>query len=67
MIGGNHLANVESLINWFRARQGKVTYSMMNRYGPYSCDCSSAMYYALVDAGFLPAGTQLETQKLFMH
>lgn len=40
---------------------------MLNRYGPYSYDCSSAMYYALVDAVFLPAGTQLETPKLFMH
>ena len=34
------------------ARQGKVYYSMANRNGPNSYDCSSAVFYALQHAGF---------------
>lgn len=60
------MANTESVINWFRAREGKVTYSMTNRYGPYSYDCSSAMYNALIEAGFLSAGTAIgNTETLY--
>ncbi|OTN88083.1 hypothetical protein A5819_000534 [Enterococcus sp. 7E2_DIV0204] len=60
------MANIESVINWFRAREGKVTYSMTNRYGPYSYDCSSAVYNALVEAGFLPVGTAIgNTETLY--
>lgn len=44
----------EALINWFKARQGKVTYSMARRNGPNSYDCSSAVFYALIEAGILP-------------
>ncbi|MFD2387391.1 peptidoglycan amidohydrolase family protein [Enterococcus rivorum] len=60
------MANTESVINWFRAREGKVTYSMTNRYGPYSYDCSSAVYNALIEAGFLPVGTAIgNTETLY--
>ena len=60
------MANVESVNNWFRAREGKVTYSMDYRYGPSSYDCSSAVFYALIEAGFLPVGTGIgSTESLY--
>lgn len=43
--------NVQTAINWARARMGKITYSMVYRDGPNSYDCSSAVYYALNSAG----------------
>lgn len=58
--------STEGVINWFKARQGKVTYSMYNRNGPSSYDCSSAVYYALIEAGFLPKGTAIgNTESLY--
>ena len=51
------MGDINKLINWFKAREGKVTYSMTNRLGPYSYDCSSAVFNALIEAGFLPTGT----------
>lgn len=51
------MASVEGVINWFKAREGKVTYSMDYRMGPNSYDCSSAVHFALIEAGFLPKGT----------
>lgn len=48
---------IDLMIQWMNERKGKVTYSMTNRYGPNSYDCSSAVYYALVFAGFLNAGS----------
>ncbi|EOH93425.1 hypothetical protein UAW_02674 [Enterococcus haemoperoxidus ATCC BAA-382] len=62
------MANIESVINWFRTREGKVTYDMAypNRLGPNSYDCSSAVYYALIEAGFLPKGTGIgSTESLY--
>lgn len=53
------MASVEGVINWFKAREGKVTYSMHYRMGPNSYDCSSSMYFALIEAGFLPKGTAI--------
>lgn len=46
------MANIEDAVQWFIARQGKVTYSMTYRNGPYSYDCSSAVFTALKHAGF---------------
>lgn len=51
------MGNIDGLINWFKAREGRVTYSMNYRNGPNSYDCSSAVYYGLIEAGFLPQGT----------
>lgn len=50
-------ARIEKILQWFEARLGKVTYSMAYRTGPNSYDCSSAVFYALIHAGFLPVGT----------
>lgn len=58
--------NKEAIINWFNARKGRVTYSMANRNGPASYDCSSAVYNALIEAGFLPQGYRIgNTDSLF--
>lgn len=59
------MANVDAMIRWYEDRLGKVTYSMENRYGPSSYDCSSSCYYALVAGGFLPSGSMGNTETLF--
>ena len=51
-------------IEWFEERKGKVTYSMSNRYGPNSYDCSSAVYSALVYAGIFESGKMGTTATL---
>lgn len=45
----------EKALAWFYARKGRVYYSMENRNGPNSYDCSSSVYYALKEAGILPS------------
>ena len=53
-------------LNWFRWRQGKVTYSMTNRWGDNSYDCSSSIYYALKEAGIFPQNLPIgNTETLF--
>jgi hypothetical protein len=49
------MASINTAINWFSQRAGKVTYSMTSRNGPSSYDCSSAVYHALIEAGYLPS------------
>lgn len=56
---------IDLMIQWMNERKGRVTYSMVNRYGPDSYDCSSAVYYALIYAGFLNAGNIGNTETLF--
>lgn len=43
---------VEIALAWFYQRIGKVHYSMQQRLGPRTYDCSSALYHALRFAGF---------------
>lgn len=50
-------ANKQAVIDWFQEREGQVTYSMTNRTGPDSYDCSSAVFYALMAGGYLDDGT----------
>lgn len=59
------MADRETVINWFEQRRGKVVYSMGNRLGPNSYDCSSAVYFALIAGGFLNPGTMGNTDSLF--
>ncbi|MBL1223743.1 peptidoglycan amidohydrolase family protein [Enterococcus sp. BWR-S5] len=61
------MASIENMIKWMNDRKGKVTYSMNSRLGPSSYDCSSAVYFALIAGGFLPAGTMGNTDSLFKH
>ena len=46
---------IEKALAWCYARKGRVFYSMENRNGPNSYDCSSSVYHALKEAGILPA------------
>lgn len=58
---------MKDAIEWFAQRRGKVSYSMINRNGPASYDCSSAVYYALIAAGKLPQGHRIgNTETLFV-
>lgn len=58
---------MDKVIEWFQQRQGRVTYSMINRNGPSSYDCSSAIYHSLIYAGILPAGFRIgNTETMFV-
>lgn len=50
---------MDKAIQWFQERQGRVSYSMANRNGPNSYDCSSAIYHALIYAGIIPQGFRI--------
>ncbi len=55
---------VDKAIEWYRQKQGKTTYSMAARGGPSSYDCSSALYNAMVYAGYFPSGKMGTTATL---
>lgn len=60
------MPSIDAAIQWFKDREGKVTYSMINRNGPDSWDCSSAVYHALIQGGFFPADMRIgNTDSLF--
>lgn len=66
IFGGDIMGKIDIFIQWFKDREGKVTYGMDYRNGPHSYDCSSAVYSALIKAGFLPSNTWLgNTETLF--
>lgn len=50
---------MDKVIEWFQQRQGRVSYSMINRNGASSYDCSSSIYHALIYAGILPQGFRI--------
>ena len=50
---------MDKVIEWFEQRRGKVSYSMVNRNGESSYDCSSSIYHALIYAGILPQGFRI--------
>lgn len=54
--------NIETAIAWMKARQGRVSYSMEERDGNDSYDCSSSVYYALRSAGAVSAGWAVNTE-----
>lgn len=58
---------MDKVIEWFQQRQGRVSYSMINRNGASSYDCSSSIYYALIYAGILPQGFRIgNTESMFV-
>lgn len=60
------MSDINTTIGWLQQRRGEVSYSMDNRYGPSSYDCSSAVYYALIAGGFLPPSSNIgNTETLF--
>ncbi|MGY3814036.1 LysM peptidoglycan-binding domain-containing protein [Globicatella sulfidifaciens] len=57
---------VKKVLDWFKARENKTFYSMTDRNGPNSYDCSSAVYYALINAGYLNRNTWIgNTDSMF--
>lgn len=54
--------NIETAIAWMRARQSRVSYSMEERDGDDSYDCSSSVYYALRSAGASSAAWAVNTE-----
>lgn len=60
------MASIDALMDFMYSKQGKVSYSMTARMGPYSYDCSSAVYFALIAGGFLKQGTGIgNTESLY--
>lgn len=64
------MGDINKLIDWFRYRINggghEVGYSMEQRNGPVYYDCSSSVYFALIEAGFLPQGHRIgNTDTLF--
>lgn len=58
---------MDKAIEWFEQRQGRVSYSMINRNGESSYDCSSAIYHSLIYAGILPQGFRIgNTETMFV-
>lgn len=58
------MTNIETAIQWFSGRIGTVVYSMVYRLGQLingkpGYDCSSSVYFSLIAAGLLPAGTRI--------
>lgn len=56
------MIDIEKAIKWFENRKGKVSYSMQNRNGSSSYDCSSSLYYALRSAGANSNGWTIDTK-----
>ncbi|WP_282919739.1 phage tail tip lysozyme [Ignavigranum ruoffiae] len=50
-------ARLQKLVNWFYENMGRIKYSQALRMQENYADCSSAVYRALIYAGFLPQGT----------
>lgn len=58
------MSKIDKIINWFEERKGKVRYSMNNRTGKGSYDCSSSVYYAVTEALDLPISYPCNTANL---
>lgn len=59
------MSDINTMIGWMETRKGKVSYSMTNRTGPYSYDCSSAVFYALAAGGFTKFSYPGNTETLY--
>lgn len=60
------MPNTETALQYGLALQGKVCYSMSNRLGAQSMDCSSFVFRSLIAAGFLPSHAFIgNTETLF--
>lgn len=60
------MPSIELALKWMYDRRNAVTYSMANRNGPSSYDCSSAVYHSLIQGEFLPASFKIgNTDSLF--
>ncbi|TFB85860.1 hypothetical protein E3O44_12725 [Cryobacterium algoricola] len=54
------MKSIDQQIQWLQDKQNQgITYSMAQRNGPDSYDCSSAGYYSLIAGGFFPADIRI--------
>lgn len=60
------MASIKTLINWFEQRKGNVQYSIANRFGLYTYDCSSSLFYALRTAEYIPNNLMGNTDDIFL-
>lgn len=63
---GRQLGFVPRMVNWFRSREGKLTYSMRgSRTGADgTADCSGAITQAIQDSGGTPYGEVYDTESI---
>lgn len=61
------MSKIDQAIAWMEQRKGHVTYSMSYRMGPNSYDCSSAVYFALREAGLLPSNIAIGNTETLFH
>lgn len=61
------MSKIDQAIAWMEQRKGHVTYSMSYRMGPNSYDCSSAVYFALREAGLLPPNIAIGNTETLFH
>ncbi|MBS9335360.1 SH3 domain-containing protein [Fructobacillus sp. M1-13] len=62
----DHTDNINRMIGWMEQKMNQgVTYSMENRNGPTSYDCSSAVFHALAAGGFINQGINGNTESEF--
>ena len=59
------MGDINKSLQWMYDRVGKVGYSMNNRTGPNSYDCSSAVCYALKSGGFMDFNYPTNTDGLY--
>lgn len=59
------MGDINKMIGWMEARKGKVFYSMAQRTGPNSYDCSSAVLNAMKAGGFVEFSYPGNTETLF--
>jgi hypothetical protein len=60
------MPSIDNALKWMTDKIGNVTYSMIDRNGPNSYDCSSSVYHALIAGEFLPPATWVgNTDSLF--
>ena len=63
-VGGN--GKLDKLVGWFKENRGKIRYDMERRMSPGYRDCSSAVYCALIHAGFLSGNAEIgNTETLY--
>lgn len=60
-LGAGYTEGTRGMINYALSKTNKVSYSMFDRFGPNSYDCSSYVYYCLIAGGFLNQGVRIGT------
>jgi hypothetical protein len=60
------MPSIDNALKWMTDKIGRVTYSMTDRNGPNTYDCSSSVYHALIAGEFFPPAIWIgNTDSLF--